>query len=204
MTTPIGVTFREVMSGGLTLGETDCTTGEQKGDDAGTRFSMHGTITIDDLDRFIDDREHPGKLEGSVDYPALGIGLPSTSGIFNLFSPTDDPKMKYMVYEMGFVSNGQPYYMAGHKNVHDDPGIDFWRDVTTLYTTIHKGTDKTGPVAGAGILSLSLNQLRKLAGTITVTGTTSVSQKGAALAKFGSFFLGQMWETYIVGKFGGK
>jgi predicted acylesterase/phospholipase RssA len=193
-----GITFRETMSGGFAMGATDPVAGEKQGDKDGTRFYMHGTINVRDVDRFISDPEHAGEIVGSVDTPTLGKGLPSTKGVFNLFSPSDDPKMKYMVYELGFVgSDGKDYYMAGKKHVRDDHGLDFWRDVTTLFTYLHAGTDSTGPVVGAGTLSLSLNELRKLAGTMHATNAKNAIAGAETIGKFGKFFLGEMWTTYI-------
>jgi len=193
-----GITFRETMSGGFAMGATDPVAGEKQGDKDKTTFFMHGTINIRDLERFVSDPEHAGEIVGSVDFPSLGTGLPSTKGVFNLFSPSDDPKMKYMVYELGFKANdGKDYYMAGKKHVRDDHGLDFWKDVTTLFTVLHAGPDTSGPIVGAGTLSLSLNELRKLAGTMHVTNAKSPVQAAEALAKFGKFFLGEMWETYI-------
>ncbi len=60
-------------------------------------------------------------------------------------APTDDPKLKLMVYELGFEHGGEDYYLAGKKEVKDDPGFDLWSDTTTRYTKLHKGTDKSGP-----------------------------------------------------------
>lgn len=194
---PIGISFREIMRGGFAMGETDPDAGEEKGDRAGTHLAMHGAITIDDLDRFIADAEHPGVLAGSIDFAPLGGVLPSTSGIFNLFSPTTDPHTKYMVYEMGIRAGGQDYYFAGHKNVRNNHGVAFWRDVTTLFTQVHKGTDKSGPVVAAGTISLSIGQLIKMGPTFKVSGAKSELEKAEALARFGKFFLGEMWETYI-------
>lgn len=197
-TTPAGISFRETMTGGFALGAVDPADGQARGDAAKTRLALHATITIDNLDRFIAEPQHAGNIAGSIDFAPLGIGMPSTSGVFNLFSPTSDPTTKYMVYEMGFVSGGQNYYLAGHKNVRDNHGLDFWGDVTTLFTTLYRGTDKNGPVAGAGTLSLGLNELRKMVGTFEVLHSSSPIASAQALAKFGKFFLGEMWETYIL------
>ena len=57
--------------------------------------------------------------------------------------------MKYMIYELAFQYQGQPYYLAGHKEVRENPLFDLWRDTTTLYTKLHKGSDKNGPMAAA-------------------------------------------------------
>jgi choline dehydrogenase-like flavoprotein len=193
-----GFTFREKMSGGFALGETDPQTGAKTGEAAGNTFTKHGTITIDDLDKFMTDPAHNGSLVGSIDFNPLGAHLPSTSGVFNLFSPTNDPKMKYMVYEMGFnASDGKPYYMAGRKEVKDAELTDVWKATTTLYTQLHQGTDKTGPVVGAGVLTLGMADLLAMIPTMHATNTTSPEQAAETVAKFGKFFLGEIWETYV-------
>jgi len=46
-----GMMFSEVMSGGFALNETDPEAGAKTG--KGQPLTMHGTITIDDLDAFI-------------------------------------------------------------------------------------------------------------------------------------------------------
>jgi hypothetical protein len=193
-----GFTFREKMSGGFALGETDPEAGAQLGNSAGNVFTMHGTINIDDLARFMSDPGHAGSITGSIDFAPLGAGLPSTAGVFNLFSPTGDPTMKYMVYELGFnASSGQPYYMAGEKKVKDAPVTDMWKATTTLSTQLHQGTDKSGPVVGAGILSLSVPDLLAMIPTMHATNTSSPAEAAETVARFGRFFLGELWDTYV-------
>jgi cholesterol oxidase len=193
-----GFTFREKMSGGFALGETDPVTGAKAGDAAGNTFTMHGTIDIDDLQAFMSDPKHNGSITGSIDFAPLGLNLPSTSGVFNLFSPTGDTKMKYMVYELGFnASDGKPYYMAGHKDVKDAPLTDMWKATTTLYTQLHQGTDKTGPVVGAGVLTLGMTALLAMIPTMHAVNAASPEQAAETVTKFGKFFLGEIWETYV-------
>ena len=149
-TSKIGITFKELMTGGFSLGETDPATGATKGN--GNVLSMHGSVTIDDIDRFIADPEHAGVLDVVMDWPTFGMGLAAPGGVFNLFSPSNDQKTKLMVYEWGLDHDGKPYYFAGHKNVTVHPIFDVWKDTTTLYTQLHEGKDKRGPVVGAGII----------------------------------------------------
>lgn len=193
-----GFTFREKMSGGFALGETDPETGAKAGHSTGNVFTMHGTINIDDLERFMSDPNHPGSITGSIDFDPLGRGLASTSGVFNLFSPTNDPTMKYMVYELGFnATDGKPYYMAGEKKVKQGPITEMWEATTTLYTQLHQGTDKSGSVVGAGILTLGLADLLAMVPTMHATNTTSPAEAAETVARFGKFFLGEIWETYV-------
>jgi hypothetical protein len=193
-----GFTFREKMEGGFALGETDPATGAKVGHDTGNTLTMHGTINIDDIDHFMSDRNHAGSITGSIDFEPLGLNLPSTRGVFNLFSPTDDPTMKYMVYELGFnAGDGKSYYMAGEKKVKQAPITEVWKATTTLYTQLHQGTDKTGPVVGAGILTLGMTDLLAMIPSMHATNTTSPAQAAETVALFGRFFLGEVWETYV-------
>jgi len=190
-----GITFDEVMSGGFSLGETDTTTGAAKG--SNSVLTMHGTVTIDDIDAFIAEPGHLGRLDVVMDWPPFGTGLPAPGGIFNLFSPSGDPKLKLMVYEWAVTHDGVDYYFAGQKNVQEHPVLELWHDTTTLHTLLHQGKDKTGPVIGAGIISLSFQQLLKMGGHFKPLNAGSAAEGAEAIAKFGKFFMGELWGTYI-------
>ncbi|HEX5326036.1 MAG TPA: hypothetical protein VFW75_05165, partial [Acetobacteraceae bacterium] len=103
---------------------------------------------------------------------------------------------KYMVYELGFQHAGKSYYLAGRKEVRDDPAIDAWKQTTTLYTRLHEGADAGGPVVGAGVLTLGVADLIRMLGTVSAPGAVTAPQSAAAMARFGHFFLGQMWDSY--------
>lgn len=192
----IGLSFQETMSGGFVLDESDPKQGSKKGNDSGSILEIHVTVTIRDLDGFVDDPDHVGDITGHIDFTPFGNDIPAGNGIFNLFSPSEDPQMKLMVYELGFTHGGTEYYLAGRKEVKDDPGFDLWSDTTTLFTRLHRGTDKTGEVVGAGVLSLGVNDLIKLLKTVTVINADSTVQKSQAILKFGGFFLGELWGSY--------
>jgi len=191
-----GITFDEVMAGPFALGVSDPLEGRDKGEREGSKLSLNASVSIPDLDAFIADPKHLGGLSGSVDFPPLGKGLRATSGVFNLFSPTGGTDLKLMVYEMGFQVEAKAYYLAGKKEVRDDPGIDLWSDTTTLYTTLHEGGDKEAPIVGAGVLTLGVAELAELLSTVRVTGTDSAFETAATIAKFGRFFMGELWDTY--------
>jgi cholesterol oxidase len=193
----VGISFREVMSGGFALGATDPEDGQRRGQTEGSEMTMHAAIDIDDLDRFIADPGHLGGLTGTLDFTPFGNGLQATTGVFNLFSPTDDPKLKLMVYEMGFQHGGKSYYLAGQKNVRQDSILDLWKATTTLYTHLYEGTDKSGPVSGAGVLTLGVKELIQLMSTMRAPGADDFTEKSEAIAKFGRFFLGELWDTYV-------
>ena len=50
---------------------------------------------------------------------------------------------------------------------------------------------------GAGILSLGPIELAKMVGTMHATGTDFRRRNTKALARFGKFFMGELWDTYI-------
>ena len=192
----IGISFRETMTGGFALGQTDPRAGAQAGERAGTTLAMHAAVEVADLDRFVSDPTHTGQLTGDIDFAPLGRAIPAHAGVFRLFSPSDTPNLRHMVYELAFTHQGQDYYLAGRKEVRHDSGLDVWKDTTTLLTRLHRGKDATGPVVGAGVLTLGVADLTKLVSTLRVTGTTSPTEKTRAVAKFGEFFMGKLWESY--------
>lgn len=191
-----GLQFKETMKGGFALGENDFEAGEIKGRAQGEELAIHVTVDIADMEGFIADPNHLGGLSGSIDFPPFGQAIPAHSGVFNLFSPADQPLHKSMVYELAFTHEGKDYYLAGYKDVHDDPGFDLWSDTTTLFTHLHAGKDKDAPVIGAGILKLGVSELLDLLRSMSVSDADSGLDKMAVIGKFGKFFMGELWDTY--------
>ena len=195
---PVGITFRETMTGGFCLGESDPAQGERRGRSEGTRLSLHADVEIADLDRFCREPDHAGRLAGTIDFEPFGMGIPGEgAGVFNLFSPTDQPGLKLMVYELGFRHEGRSYYLAGRKEVRNDPGLDLWSDTTTLLTRLYGASDKSGPVVGAGILTLDAGDLVHLVSTMRVTHARNVFEQTKALGEFTRFFLGELADSYV-------
>jgi hypothetical protein len=192
----VGITFSETMAGGFSLGEDSPEDGAKKGRAAGHLLAMHATIKIDDIEKFAADPEHLGSISGSIDFTPFATAIPATSGKFNLFNPTDDPAMKYMVYEFGFSHDDTEYYLAGRKEVKDDPGFDLWTDTTTLYTRLYEGNSADGKQVGAGILSLGVIDLLAMTKTFKAINSGSVTESLGALNKFGLFFMGELWHSY--------
>ncbi len=192
-----GITFSETMAGPFALGESDPSAGEAAGKQSGTTLAMHAAIEIPDLDRFVADPSHDGRIAGHIDFPPFGEGMRAERGVFRLFSPTDEKGLTRMIYELAFEHKGQPYYLAGYKEVRNDRhGTDLWSDTTTLLTRLHSGRDSRGPVAGAGVLRLGVPDLGRLTTTIRVTNAASPADQVRALATFGRFFMGSLWDTY--------
>jgi predicted acylesterase/phospholipase RssA len=190
----VELTFDETMQGGFALGPTDPEQGRQQGAAQGTTLAMHATVQIRDLDRFLNVPEHPGGLGGTIDFPPIGVGMTATTGVFNLLKPDPADAAKLFVYELGFEHDGKSYYLAGRKYVHR--GGNPFRETTTLYTTLHQGRDASGPIIGAGVLSLGVEDLIALLGTVRVLNAQRKLDELAALERFTKFFLGELWDSY--------
>jgi cholesterol oxidase len=198
---PQGVGFRETMQGWFALGVETPEEGARLGQRDGHTLAMHAEVGIADVDRFTADRNATGSLSGEIEFAPLGGRFKAPQGIFQLFTPdTADNKTRRMVYELAFEAKGGRYYLAGEKQVRDDPGFDLWSDTTTLFTYLHEGTNRQGRVLGAGILTLGVPQLLAMLGSMRAIGDGGVG----AVARFGSFFFGQIWDVYAPHALGGK
>jgi hypothetical protein len=193
----LGLKFKELMSGGFALGASDPATGEKQGIDRGTQLAMHCEVTIDDLERFAQDPQHPGILAGTIDFAPLGTGITCDNGVFNLFSPGGSPSEKWMVYELGFAANNKRYYLAGKKVVRHNHGAEVLQETTTLYTILHDGIGTTGEIVGAGILHLRAKDIADLVKTIQVTNAQNPFETVQGLAMYLKLFLGELWHTYV-------
>jgi hypothetical protein len=190
----LGLTFRETLSGGFSLGETNPAAGEEKGGE--TVFTLHAAIHIHDVQTFITDPNHAADLYGHFSFPPWGENLPAERGVFNLFRTAGDTGAKLMVYELGFEHDGRHYYLAGRKEIRSGYALELWMETTTLYTQLHEGPDKTGRVVGAGILHIGVSEIAKLISSMHVTHAESAKAGAETLADFGRFFLGDLWETH--------
>ena len=194
----VGVSFTEEMKGFVTLGETDYDRGFRAGRESRTRLMFHLTITADDLDRFVANREHEARAQGWVECEALGGRRPVEQGVFNLFvDEGEDGRRKRMRYRLPFTDgSGRPLTLKGFKVIEDDPGFDLWRDTTTLFTHLLEGHaadwKEELPVTAAGIIHI---HHRDFARQLT-TFSTDPPGRLDALARFGSLFAGDLWEVY--------
>ncbi|XXF81297.1 hypothetical protein P2318_16520 [Myxococcaceae bacterium GXIMD 01537] len=190
---PADFLFRETMSGPLSLGAIEPVAGAGQGRQ--TPFTFHATIRIDDLDAFMRDENHAASLEARVTYGPLGEDLPTKSGQFNLFKPGDAPDTRLMTYGMTFEAQGREFHLAGSKTIHDDQGLDLWHDTTRLYCLLHEGPDARGRVAGAGVLKLGVRDVVDIIRSMHSERRDGVDE-ARALAQFGQFFLGTLWDIY--------
>ncbi|MGH8322100.1 MAG: patatin-like phospholipase family protein, partial [Gammaproteobacteria bacterium] len=193
-----GISFRETMAGDFALDATDPNDGAARGKTDGLRLTMHATINIQDLHAFILDPQHSGSITGHIDFPPFGENIPAFGGMFQLFAPSNEAKLKWMVYELAFKHQGKSYYLAGKKHVRAGSIFRMWSDTTTLYTQLHAGPDASGPVVGAGVLTLGVGDLFRLMSTFHATNADSFGVRLRAITAFAGFFIKQLWRSYIL------
>lgn len=158
------------------------------------------TVIAEDADRLIRDTAHEADLTGTVHLPAVSAEpLTVSGGRFNLFTmASDQAATRQMEYHMPLTdTGGRRYLFAGRKLIHDDRGFDLWADTTTLFVKIYDGPDETARLAWEGTLKIDPMDFARQLTTMTVTNAPGLLVKVNTLRKFGLFFAGQLYDTYV-------
>ncbi|MEX2512748.1 MAG: GMC family oxidoreductase N-terminal domain-containing protein [Cyclobacteriaceae bacterium] len=196
-----GIQFTETMRGFFSLGESaDYEAGFEKGKRDHSPFEFTLTIQTEDIDEFVNNPDHPGKMVGTMLVPALSpYPMTALNGQFNLF--IEDPKdidSKKMVYKANLISEeGEAYYFEGFKEVKNDKVIDAWKDTTTLFITLFKGNPQEDAPLGKGKLIIRVADLLRQLKTIKALHPQNKKEGRRAVATFGKFFGGSVVETYL-------
>ncbi|MEA2191965.1 MAG: cholesterol oxidase [Solirubrobacteraceae bacterium] len=205
---PATVEFTEKMRGFITFGEDDYDKGFRQGKKSRTKCMFHVTPRMEDIERFVAEPEHEGSITGHVQCDALGGELPVIQGWFNLFVDDDEDgeQRKLMKYRLWLEDGeGHPITLNGFKEAKDDPGFDIWSDTTTLFTHILAGHVPPGPaneVGDEGEDVVATGILHVLPADFAVQMTTfrvDPAHRVDALGRFGSLFLGSLWDTWKPG-----
>jgi cholesterol oxidase len=163
------------------------------------RLTFRLTITADDVDRFLDDREHLARAEGWIDAESFGGRRPILRGWFNLFAPAKSPGGREMRYRLHFTdAQGQPRTLAGWKDIHPGPLTAIWPQTTTLFFELLEGHVLEGiDDAGSAVIAEGRLRIRPTAFARQLTTFRTSGPHGvSALLRFGRFFLGQLWDVY--------
>jgi uncharacterized protein (DUF362 family) len=189
------------MGGHVGIDEPEPLAGSARGRRENTPLQFDVEIRIEDLGRFLRVADHAAQLSGTVTFEPLGGRIPIRDGVFNLFTVDPRTGIRRMTYAFGFTAvDGQPYFLRGHKEIHDDPGaLDVVPDMTTLFTTLYRGRDEQAPVYAAGVLTFDLKEAPALAASMKVEGTNSLLRKAAAYTAFASFAYGALRDEYLHG-----
>ena len=190
-----GITFREVMSGPFALGVSDPLEGARAGFRARTGMSLHACLSVPDVKNFASDVHHQGVLDGDIAFAPMAPRLKVNDGLFQLFARSGDEKL--MVYRATFSHDGATYCFNGVKHVGARSIVHSWKETTTLYATLHAGTDPSGQVVGAGILRLTPAAFVKQLMSFKPVNGGRLSHKALGFSRFLMFFAGELIDTYV-------
>jgi cholesterol oxidase len=197
----VGIQFTETMGGYFsTKVKDDFEQAARQGKADASSFKFVVTILADDMERMINEADYTSHLSGTVTAPALSPSpLTVTGGRFNLIleEPDDPSGLHRMRYEMKMTAEDeQVYYLEGFKLIHNDWGLDLWKDTTTLYITVYEGNSPAGPVLGKGILRIYPKDFKRQITTAQVKNAANMQERLEAMAKFGRFFGGSLFDIY--------
>jgi cholesterol oxidase len=201
MSVPTSIQFTEKMRGFVSFDETSYEKGYERGKAAGNALMFQLTIRTDDVDRFVDQRDHAAEATGYVECEALGGQLPVERGWFNLFVDTASDNRRRMLYRLYFRdSQGKPLTLSGFKDIQNNVGPDLWKDTTTLYVNVFNGhctaeEESSSVMVATGIVRIELGDFMQQLTTIRAYGPTQTA-RSAAIEKFGRLFLGSLWDIY--------
>lgn len=199
-TAKLGIQFTETMRGHMSLDAAlDFSAAEVDGKQQDQSFAFTLTVSSDDLDTMLSQREHRAQMIGTVDAPALSARpLMAVDGQFQLF--VRDPNVvgrRLMDYRMRLVDeSGRGYFFHGYKSVDDDKGLDIWPDTTSLFITLYDGEDDQSPLLGRGILHIEPADFARQMTTMKARNAESKLQALKAVASFGGFFAGALAQVY--------
>ncbi len=195
----VSLEFSEVMRGFITRGAENYNDGALNEYNR-SELTLDLSIHIDDVDQFIDVKDHEAVATGKIIAPAYGGEFPVEKGTFNLFVDLNNAR-KAMKYRLFFRdANNMKRTISGYKDIHNDAGFDIWSDTTTLYTRVLDGyvaeTDEdSASVSAMGIIRIHfVDFLRQLASF--KTSGPGWHARSSALLRFGKFFLGSLWDVY--------
>lgn len=152
-------------------------------------------IHITDLDAFLADPEHTARITGHLSCPALGSLVLFTDGRFFLLNLPH--RTRRIGYELYFDNENRRYKLVVEQILHDDPGLDLWRDLSTLSAQLFAVDDLADScLLGTGTLCLSVAGVKDWLKGIQATETQTLADEIKLIARFSKFFLGQLYEVY--------
>ena len=196
----LGIQFTEKMTGYFSTNELeDYARGAEAGRAEQSSLSVTLTIISNDLTSLLSSQQHAAKMIGTVDAPGISDQpLMVTGGEFNLFvKDPDEVGARQMRYNMILTDEtGRNWTLHGFKKVRDDRGFDVWDDTTTLFITLYDGVGRDAVVHGKGILRIQAADFARQMTTMRARNENTVLEGVQAVARFGRFFSGVVYESY--------
>lgn len=140
MSNPSGLRFSESLAGYLSDGE-DFSDASRAGRDLGQAARFWVTVSIPDLDAFLDDPEHVAPMTGRLTVAGVGSAH-VTEGRIHLFCKRNGQTR--LLYHLPFTIGEQPYLLRGEKKLHRATGLEAWRQMTTLFAELLNGDAMDG------------------------------------------------------------
>lgn len=197
MPTP-GLLFQEKMWGYLHEGAIDFFQGDHMGMAHGEKAVLDATIEVESLESFMHLSGREARLVGTFSHPRLGRGLPIRDGTFVLFQVDVQTGKIHLEYAFQCTGrDGIDYSFFGHKLIHDDPGVDILKDMTTLFSRVYKGPMEQGLIWGSGILRFHIRDLPAMLNSMKTTGTSGAVESLKVKARFFSFVYGDLRHVYL-------
>ncbi len=170
----VGISFRETMTGEL----------------AGAPITAAPRVRVRDVEAFLAGPVREAEVTGYVDYGPLGGRALVKHGVFSLSRDEDNPPTSTVEYTVAFDRGGVEHVLTARKELRDDPGFDLVHDVAHVEATLTKGAETIG--------STTLRtDVTKLARSVHAWDVESEPERLRAMATFGRFFLGRIWETFV-------
>ena len=195
-----GIRFTETMKGFFsTKVQDDYLKGAQVGEQENSSFEFTLTIQSDDVKAMIEDPDHEADMAGTVIAPLLSPEpLMAAGGKFNLFVQYEkEVNTRRMNYTMPLKGeNGEQYFFEGYKQIDAEDGPEIWKEASTLYITVYDGIDNSGEIMGKGILRIEPLDFLKQMTSMKAVNTNSKIESLNAVATFGKFFAGSLFDTY--------
>jgi cholesterol oxidase len=201
-TPPLGLEFAEEMEGFISTKITNAKTPEEyeeaykQGKKSKNPCDFHLTMLINNLSEFINTKEHEARVEGFFSSKLFGAFRAVELGTFNLFTSQGKDDEREMHYTLPFVGeDDRPYLLQGRKEIKDDRQIDLWSDNTRLFVDIYDTTKNT--IVAQGMMYIGAIGFTKLLRAIQVKNSPDAVTSARAIALFGRFFLGTLWDLYV-------
>ncbi len=190
-------------------------TAERRGPVAGLQVDARLDVTLPDLDQFLFERRPRMQVQGSVAilrhqasgggrrdrHPVSGAlyfelradAQPGTSRLW-----AQDRKLVAMTYDLEIDMGSRSVPLLGRKLIVDDPGLDLWNDLSTVFVVCRRTRWWVG-VMRVQLSSFLQNQLRNMRvvgdgepGTLPLDEVA----RGWAFLRFASFFAGNLKNVY--------
>ena len=196
----LGLAFTETMKGYFSTTETsDFAAADTSGKTDNSPMYFTLTVASDDLNTMLTQSDHLARISGTVSCPALSAGpLAISNGRFSLF--VDDPARvdtRDMRYRMTLTApDGRNWYFSGTKVVTHTSILEAWPQTSTLYVTVSASEAPGAAVVGKGILHILPADFARQMATVKVTGARDTATRLAAIARFGKFFAGILYDSY--------